>query len=242
MSETVPLAIKNVNKRYGKLEAVKNVSLELHPAEIFGLLGPNGAGKSTLINMLSGLTRIDTGTISIFGYDNQQHYRVTRRLTGVMHQEIVIEKFFTVDTALKIHAGYYGVPDDPAWRQTLLERLGLAEHRSKHFIQLSGGMRRRFMIAKALIHRPRLLVLDEPTAGVDVELRITLWEFVREMNQQGTTVLLTTHYLEEAEKMCQRIAIMNRGTIVALDQTQRLIGNKNLEEIFLELTRAEITY
>ncbi len=217
------LDIENLHKSFDGVAAVKGVSFAIKKGEIFGLLGPNGAGKSTTINMIAGVVRLGTGSITAFGYDNQRDYRHTRRMLGVVHQEVVIDNFFTVDQALQLHAGYYGVKDDPAWRQLLIERLGLKPHLNKVMLKLSGGLKRRFMIAKALIHRPQLLLLDEPTAGVDVELRHGLWEFVREINQQGTTILLTTHYLEEAEVMCDRIAIMNHGELIALEETQKLI-------------------
>ncbi len=221
--KTPALEISDLRKSYNGTAAVKGISFSIEPGEIFGLLGPNGAGKSTTINMVSGVTRIDGGSVSVFGYDNRGDYRMTRCLSGVMHQEIVIDNFFTIDKALRIHAGYYGVKDDRAWREMLIERLGLKDHLHKVMLKLSGGLKRRFMIAKALIHKPKLLILDEPTAGVDVELRLTLWDFVREINRQGTTVLLTTHYLEEAEQMCERIAIMNHGEMIALDTTEQLL-------------------
>jgi ABC-2 type transport system ATP-binding protein len=218
------LRISALSKRYGDKTVVNNLSLDIQQGEIFGLLGPNGAGKSTTINMITGVTRMGKGSISVFGHDNQKDFVQTRRLTGVMHQEIIVDTFFTIDRALKLHAGYYGVPDDKAWREILIERLALGPHLMKSMNKLSGGMKRRFMVAKALIHKPRLLILDEPTAGVDVELRQQLWSFVREINQKhGTTVLLTTHYLEEAEEMCARVAIMNDGEIIALDHTQALL-------------------
>ncbi len=217
------LHIEKLSKAFGGTPAVKNLSFDIDQGEIFGLLGPNGAGKSTTINMVSGICRIDTGQITAFGYDNRTHYRQTRRMLGVVHQEIVIDNFFTIDQALSLHAGYYGVEDDPAWRQELIDRLDLGPHLDKVMLKLSGGMKRRFMIAKALIHRPKLLILDEPTAGVDVELRHGLWDFMREINRNGTTILLTTHYLEEAEQMCDRIAIMNHGELVALEPTRELV-------------------
>jgi len=217
------LEIQQLGKSFGGTEVVRDLSFNIEPGEIFGLLGPNGAGKSTTINMIAGVTRIGRGRISVFGHDNVSNYRITRSLVGVVHQEIVIDNFFTIDQALKLHSGYYGVADDPAWRQQLIERLGLGPHLHKVMLKLSGGMKRRFMIAKALIHRPRLLILDEPTAGVDVELRHGLWEFAREINRNGTTILLTTHYLEEAEEMCDRIAIMNHGALVALESTRELV-------------------
>ncbi len=217
------LHIENLSKSFANVPAVKNLSFDIDQGEIFGLLGPNGAGKSTTINMVSGVSRIDSGQISAFGCDNRTRYQQTRRMLGVVHQEIVIDNFFTIDQALRLHAGYYGVEDDPLWRQELIERLDLGPHLDKVMLKLSGGMKRRFMIAKALIHRPRLLILDEPTAGVDVELRHSLWDFVREINRNGTTILLTTHYLEEAEQMCDRIAIMNHGELVALEPTRDLV-------------------
>ena len=232
---TPALAINNLTKEYDGLPAVNDISFTIEPGEIFGLLGPNGAGKSTAINMISGVTRIDSGSIEIFGSDNQRDYRTTRRQVGVMHQEIVIDNFFTIDEALRFHSGYYGVRDDARWRRQLIDRLGLKPHLHKVMIKLSGGMKRRFMIAKALIHKPRLLILDEPTAGVDVELRHTLWDFVREINQQGTTLLLTTHYLEEAEQMCDRIAIMNHGKLIALEATSTLLQELGTRSILVRL-------
>ncbi len=221
---THALKLDGLRKSFGNNEVVKGISLEIRPGEIFGLLGPNGAGKSTTINMITGVTRLGAGKVSIFGCDNESEYIQTRRLTGVMHQEIVVDTFFTIEKALEIHSGYYGAADDKEWRELLIERLALGPHLTKSMNRLSGGMKRRFMVAKALIHKPKLLILDEPTAGVDVELRQQLWAFVREMNQkQGTTVLLTTHYLEEAEEMCERVAIMNHGSIIALDRTKGLL-------------------
>jgi ABC-2 type transport system ATP-binding protein len=216
------LRLHNLSKNFEGIPAVKDLSFDIEQGEIFGLLGPNGAGKSTTINMVAGVTRIGAGAIEVFGYDNRRDYRITRRLVGVMHQEIVIDHFFTIDQSLDIHPGYYGAPADPAWRELLIERLGLGPHRHKSMHKLSGGLKRRLMVAKAMIHRPRLLILDEPTAGVDVELRHSLWEFVREMNREGTTVLLTTHYLEEAEQMCGRIAIMHHGQLIALEEPEEL--------------------
>jgi ABC-2 type transport system ATP-binding protein len=229
------LSIQNLSKTYDGIPAVRNISFAIEPGEIFGLLGPNGAGKSTTINMVAGVTRIDSGSIEVFGHDNRRDYRVTRCLIGVMHQELVIDNFFTIDQTLRFHSGYYGVPDDPAWRRQLIDRLGLGPHLHKIMIKLSGGLKRRFMIAKALIHKPPLLILDEPTAGVDVELRHTLWDFVREINTQGTTILLTTHYLEEAEQMCGRIAIMNHGDLVALEPTAALLERLGGRTLLIEL-------
>ncbi len=235
------LSIANLSKNYDGVPAVNDISLQIEPGEIFGLLGPNGAGKSTTINMIGGVTRIDSGSIEVFGYDNRKDYQKTRRMVGVMHQEVVIDNFFTIDQTLRFHAGYYGVRDDVAWRQRLIERLGLTPHLHKVMIKLSGGMKRRFMIAKALIHKPKLLILDEPTAGVDVELRHTLWDFVQEINQQGSTILLTTHYLEEAERMCHRIAIMNHGNLIALDSTATMLKNLGTRGLLVHLHSAQQT-
>ncbi len=232
---TAALDIQHLAKNYDGVAAVRDLSFSIAPGEIFGLLGPNGAGKSTTINMVAGVTRIGSGSIAIFGHDNRRDYRLTRRLVGVMHQEIVIDNFFTIDQTLRFHSGYYGVPDDPAWRGELIERLGLGPHLHKVMIKLSGGLKRRLMIAKALIHKPPLLILDEPTAGVDVELRHTLWDFVREINAQGTTILLTTHYLEEAEQMCGRLAIMHHGELVALEPTTALLERLGGRTLLIEL-------
>jgi len=232
------LQIENLSKSFSGSPAVKDVSFAIEQGGIFGLLGPNGAGKSTTINMIAGVCRIGSGQISAFGYDTQRDYRFTRRMLGVVHQEVVIDNFFTIDQGLKLHAGYYGVKDDPVWRQLLIDRLGLRPHLNKVMLKLSGGLKRRFMIAKAMIHKPRLLILDEPTAGVDVELRHGLWDFVREINRQGTTILLTTHYLEEAEQMCDRIAIMNHGELIALEETHELVRRLSNRQLRLWLADA----
>lgn len=225
------LEIENLYKSFEGKVAVNGISFSIKNGEIFGLLGPNGAGKSTTINMVAGVSRVEKGRIAAFGHDNQREYRHTRRILGVVHQEIVTDNFFTIGQALKMHAGYYGVKDDPEWRNLLIDRLDLRPHLDKIMIKLSGGMKRRFMIAKALIHRPRLLILDEPTAGVDVELRHSLWDFVREINSKGTTILLTTHYLEEAEEMCDRIAIMNHGDLIAMEKTHELVRRLSNRQI-----------
>jgi ABC-2 type transport system ATP-binding protein len=229
------LAIFDLTKQYDGHPAVRGISFTIAPGEIFGLLGPNGAGKSTTINMIAGVTRLGGGTIEVFGFDNQRDYRTTRRLVGVMHQEVVIDNFFTIDQTLQFHAGYYGVRVDPAWRKRLIEQLGLGPHLHKVMIKLSGGLKRRFMIAKAMLHKPKLLILDEPTAGVDVELRHTLWEFVREINRAGTTILLTTHYLEEAEQMCDRLAIMHHGELIALEATGALVERLGTRGVIVHL-------
>ncbi len=227
------LEITNLCKAFNAVTVVDDLSLTVERGEVFALLGPNGAGKSTTINMIAGVNRIDSGRVKVFGLDNQCHLRRTRQMVGVMHQELVADPFFTIDRALHIHPGFYGVPFDRDWFNLLVERLGLTEHLHKAMNCLSGGMKRRFMLAKALIHKPRLLILDEPTAGVDIELRYMLWDFVREINRHDTTIVLTTHYLEEAEKMCERVAIMDNGRLVAMDTTAALL--QHLEAGYLSI-------
>jgi ABC-2 type transport system ATP-binding protein len=235
--ETPALSIQNLVKTYGGVQVVKDLSLDVKQGEMMALLGPNGAGKSTTINLIGGVARMEAGEIKVFGYDNQKDFISTRSQIGLMHQEIVTDTFFTIDRALKIHAGYYGKEDDPKWRNLLIDKLALRPHLKKHMTKLSGGMKRRFMVAKALIHKPKLLILDEPTAGVDVELRRTMWDFVREINRQGTTVLLTTHYLEEAEEMCERVGIMDEGKLVALEKTHDLLNKLDERRICFTLAK-----
>lgn len=229
------LEINQLTKAFAGQDVVKQLSLTINTGEIFGLLGPNGAGKSTTINMISGVSRIDSGSVRIFGHDSIDQCQHARRLTGVMHQEVITDNFFTIDKALRMHPGFFGVRADRYWRELLIERLDLQPHLHKSMNCLSGGMKRRFMLAKALIHKPRLLILDEPTAGVDIELRHTIWEFIREINQHDTTILLTTHYLEEAEQMCDRIAIMNHGQLIALDSTTALLNHLDTRYVQLSL-------
>ncbi len=203
--------------------AVDNVSLGIEEGEFFGLLGPNGAGKTTMISMLSGLSRPSSGSASVLGHDVQKDFAAARRRLGVVPQELVFDPFFNVREALRIQSGYFGVRNNDAWIDELLESLGLADKADANMRQLSGGMKRRVLVAQALVHKPPVIVLDEPTAGVDVELRQTLWQFIAKLNKQGHTVLLTTHYLEEAEALCGRIAMLKSGRIVALDHTSTLL-------------------
>ena len=203
--------------------AVDQVSLDIEQGEFFGLLGPNGAGKTTMISMLAGLTRPSAGSVSVLGSDVQRDYAQARRKLGVVPQELVFDPFFNIREALRIQSGYFGVRNNEAWIDELLESLGLADKAQANMRQLSGGMKRRFLVAQALVHKPPVIVLDEPTAGVDVELRQTLWQFIAKLNKQGHTVLLTTHYLEEAEALCGRIAMLKSGRIVALDHTSELL-------------------
>ena len=203
--------------------AVDNVSLDIEQGEFFGLLGPNGAGKTTMISMLAGLTRPSSGSASVLGSDVQKDFAAARRKLGVVPQELVFDPFFNVREALRIQSGYFGVKNSETWIDELLESLGLADKADANMRQLSGGMKRRVLVAQALVHKPPVIVLDEPTAGVDVELRQTLWQFIAKLNKQGHTVLLTTHYLEEAEALCGRIAMLKSGRIVALDHTSTLL-------------------
>jgi ABC-2 type transport system ATP-binding protein len=203
--------------------ALDRVSLDIEGGEFFGLLGPNGAGKTTMISILAGLSRANSGKVSVLGHDVQADYAQARRSLGVVPQELVFDPFFSVREALRIQSGYFGVKNNEAWIDELLESLGLADKAGANMRQLSGGMKRRVLVAQALVHKPPVIVLDEPTAGVDVELRQTLWQFIAKLNKQGSTVLLTTHYLEEAEALCGRIAMLKSGRIVALDHTSELL-------------------
>lgn len=205
------------------LRAVDDVSFQIEEGEFFGLLGPNGAGKTTLISMLAGLSRPTSGTVSVHGFDVQKDYAEARRHLGIVPQELVFDPFFNVRESLRIQSGYFGIKKNDAWIDELLHSLGLSDKANANLRQLSGGMKRRVLVAQALVHKPQVIVLDEPTAGVDVELRQTLWQFVAKLNKQGSTVLLTTHYLEEAEALCNRIAMLKQGRVIALDRTSELL-------------------
>jgi ABC-2 type transport system ATP-binding protein len=217
------IQIEQVVKRYGSLHALAGVSLEIAQGEFFGLLGPNGAGKTTLISILEGLNIATSGSARVMGHDVVTGYRQARRALGVVPQELVFDPFFTVREALDIQSGYFGIRDNRAWIDEILHNLDLTEKADTNMRQLSGGMKRRVLIAQALVHKPPVIVLDEPTAGVDVELRQTLWQFIRRLNHDGHTIVLTTHYLEEAEALCGRIAMLKQGAIVANDTTQNLL-------------------
>ena len=240
------VSFQSVSKTYastrGHFQALDRVSLDIEPGEFFGLLGPNGAGKTTLISILAGLARATGGRVLVDGSDVQTDYANARRKLGVVPQELVFDPFFNVREALRIQSGYFGVKNNEAWIDELLEGLGLADKATSNMRQLSGGMKRRVLVAQALVHKPPTIVLDEPTAGVDVELRQTLWQFVAKLNKQGSTVLLTTHYLEEAEALCHRIAMLKLGRVVALNRTSELLkmasGNVLRFKIDGELPRA----
>ena len=203
--------------------ALDQVSLDILEGEFFGLLGPNGAGKTTLISILAGLTRATAGRVEVLGSDVQADYAQARRKLGVVPQELVFDPFFNVREALRFQSGYFGIRHNDAWIDELLDSLGLADKANANMRQLSGGMKRRMLVAQALVHKPPVIVLDEPTAGVDVELRQNLWQFIARLNKQGHTVLLTTHYLEEAEALCGRIAMLKAGRVIALDRTSELL-------------------
>ncbi len=240
------VSFQSVSKTYastrGHFQALDRVSLDIEPGEFFGLLGPNGAGKTTLISILAGLARATGGRVLVDGSDVQTDYANARRKLGVVPQELVFDPFFNVREALRIQSGYFGVKNNEAWIDELLEGQGLADKATSNMRQLSGGMKRRVLVAQALVHKPPIIVLDEPTAGVDVELRQTLWQFVAKLNKQGSTVLLTTHYLEEAEALCHRIAMLKLGRVVALNRTSELLkmasGNVLRFKIDGELPRA----
>lgn len=227
-TEMPAIRFQDVSKTYhgarGDVKALDQVGFDILPGEFFGLLGPNGAGKTTLISILAGLARATAGRVLVHGHCVMNEYAAARRTLGIVPQELVFDPFFSVREALRIQSGYFGVRDNDAWIDELLANLGLADKADANMRQLSGGMKRRVLVAQALVHRPPVIVLDEPTAGVDVELRQTLWAFVARLNKQGHTVLLTTHYLEEAEALCGRIAMLKQGRVVALDRTSALLA------------------
>jgi len=236
---TAAIALQGAVKRFGDFTALAGVDLTIERGEFFGLLGPNGAGKTTLISLLAGLARPSAGSVRVMGFDVVRDYRQARRAIGVVPQELVFDPFFTVREILRIQSGYFGLTRNEAWIEELLHGLGLADKAEANMRTLSGGMKRRVLVAQALVHRPPVIVLDEPTAGVDVELRHGLWQFIQKLNDQGHTILLTTHYLEEAESLCHRIAMLKAGRIVALDTTERLLARFQAHELEVRLDRPE---
>jgi ABC-2 type transport system ATP-binding protein len=220
---TPAIQVSRVVKRYRDVEALSAVDLEIAQGEFFGLLGPNGAGKTTLISIIAGLTRATSGQARVLGFDVVRDYRKARRALGVVPQELVFDPFFTVRETLEIQSGYYGLRRNQAWIDEIIEHLDLAAKADTNMRALSGGMKRRVLVAQALVHKPPVIILDEPTAGVDVELRQALWRFVKRLNGDGHTIVLTTHYLEEAEALCGRIAMLKQGNVVALDTTENLL-------------------
>lgn len=223
------VSFQAVKKQYGSLDALKGVSFDVRPGSFFGLLGPNGAGKSTLINSMAGLVKPTSGKILVNGYDVNADYRQARRYLGVVPQELISDPFFTLRELLDIQSGYFGLRsrEQKLWIDELLERLALTDKANSVTNELSGGMKRRVLIAMALVHRPEVLVLDEPTAGVDVDLRRTLWEFTKELHKKGHTIILTTHYLEEAEALCEEVAIVKGGELKAMETTSDLLSRHN---------------
>ncbi|MFJ5446287.1 ATP-binding cassette domain-containing protein [Methylobacillus methanolivorans] len=231
--------IQQVHKRFGDLHALKGIDLSIKQGEFFALLGPNGAGKSTLINLLAGLLRPTSGQLQVMGFDVNTQYAQARQALGVVPQELVFDPFFNVREMLRFQAGYFGKGrSNDAWVDEIIESLGLADKAHVNMRRLSGGMKRRALIGQALAHKPPVIVLDEPTAGVDVELRQSMWEFIRRLNREGHTIILTTHYLEEAETLCSRIAMMKQGEIVALDSTRNLLNRVPGKRLCLKLAAA----
>jgi ABC-2 type transport system ATP-binding protein len=221
---TPAVEVARIARRFGRVQALDDVSLSVGQGEFFGLLGPNGAGKTTLISILAGLVRPDRGSARIMGHDVVADYRLARRALGMVPQELVFDPFFTVRETLELQAGYFGLAGNDAWIDEILHHLALTTKADANMRSLSGGMKRRVLVGQALVHKPPVIVLDEPTAGVDVELRQNLWAFIRKLNQDGHTIILTTHYLEEAEALCGRIAMLKAGRIVALDSTRNLLS------------------
>ena len=234
--------VQSVQKHYGKVHALRGVDLRVEQGEFFALLGPNGAGKTTLISALAGLARPDSGSLKVMGYDVTNDYRNARRHLGVVPQELVFDPFFTVRETLRFQSGYFGLGHNDKWIDELLHHLHLSDKANANMRSLSGGMKRRVLVGQALVHKPPVIVLDEPTAGVDVELRQTLWQFIRRLNREGHTILLTTHYLEEAEELCSRVAMLKQGDVVALDTTENLLNRFHDKYVTLRLESGELPH
>jgi ABC-2 type transport system ATP-binding protein len=243
---TPALSIKNLRKVYdGKTVAIEDLSLTIQPGDFFGFLGPNGAGKSTTIHCVTGIAEPTSGTIEVFGVDAVKNYREARRFIGLSPQEFNVDAFATPIQIVEWMGGYFGMraAERKARTEMLIERFELKEHCKKPFIKLSGGLKRRVILARALVHDPKLLILDEPTAGVDVELRLDLWRYLQEMNSEGKTILLTSHYLEEVERLCRSIAIVNKGRIVREGQKSELVDRPGgLEGVYLRATGAKVDH
>ena len=235
------IKIEQVTKSFGSLQALNGIDLTIEQGEFFGLLGPNGAGKSTLINILAGLLKPTSGQVAVMGFDTIKQYQAARMNLGVVPQELVFDPFFNVREMLRFQAGYFGRgKENDAWVDEIIESLGLADKTNTNMRKLSGGMKRRALIAQALVHKPPVIVLDEPTAGVDVELRQIMWAFIKKLNREGHTIILTTHYLEEAETLCQRVAMMKQGKVVALDTTANLLSKLPGKNLRLQLGQAAL--
>ncbi|GAA5784118.1 ABC transporter ATP-binding protein [Chitiniphilus shinanonensis] len=234
------IAFDGVVKRYGDFAALDGVSFTVEQGDFFALLGPNGAGKTTLISILGGLARATAGRVAVMGHDVERDYRAARRAVGIVPQELVFDPFFTVRETLTFQSGYFGLKRNDDWIDEILASLGLTNKAHSNMRALSGGMKRRVMVAQALVHRPQVIVLDEPTAGVDVELRQTLWSFIRRLNADGHTIVLTTHYLEEAEELCNRIAMLKQGRLIALEDKHTLMKRDKARSLFLRLTPSRL--
>lgn len=232
--------LRGLEKRFPRVHALRGIDLDVEEGEFFALLGPNGAGKTTLISILAGLTRASAGSVEIMGFDVTAQYRDARRALGVVPQELVYDPFFTVRETLRLQSGYFGLRRNDDWIDELLANLGLTDKADSYTRLLSGGMKRRVLVAQALVHKPPVIVLDEPTAGVDVELRQSLWQFIRRLNRQGHTIVLTTHYLDEAEMLCERVAMLREGRIVALDRTANLLQAGAERRLLLDIDTPEL--
>ena len=234
------IQIRGVSKSYAKVQALCGVDLEIPQGEFFALLGPNGAGKTTLISLLAGLARTDAGSLAVMGHDVVADYRQARRALGVVPQELVFDPFFTVRETLRFQSGYFGLVRNDDWIDEVMSRLDLTSRADSNMRALSGGMKRRVLVAQALVHKPPVIILDEPTAGVDVELRQGLWQFIRQLNGEGHTVVLTTHYLDEAEALCSRVGMLKQGRLVALDSTANLLKGHSGAHLRLRLAQGEL--
>jgi ABC-2 type transport system ATP-binding protein len=234
------IQINSVEKSYKGFKALKGVSMNIEEGEFFGLLGPNGAGKTTLISTVAGLIRPDVGSIKIHGHDVVSDFREARKRLGVVPQELVFDPFFTVRETLRLQSGYFGIKNNDAWIDEVMHNLDLTNKADVNMRALSGGMKRRVLVAQALVHKPPVIVLDEPTAGVDVELRQTLWKFISRLNREGHTVVLTTHYLEEAQAMCQRVAMLKLGEVVALDTMSALLRRVSGSQLVVHLKSGDL--
>ena len=229
------LELSSVSKFFGEFRSLNNVSLTVQEGEFFALLGPNGAGKTTLINIIAGLSRASAGTAKVMGFDVVEHFREARKSIGIVPQELVFDPFFSVRETLRFQSGYFGLKNNDDWIDELLSSLSLMDKANSNMRTLSGGMKRRVMVAQALVHKPPVIVLDEPTAGVDVELRQTLWKFIADLNLKGHTILLTTHYLEEAETLCNRIAMLKKGEVLTVDTTPNLLKKHASQTLNMQL-------
>lgn len=234
------IVFDGICKRFGSFTALDEVSFHVEQGDFFALLGPNGAGKTTLISILGGITRASSGSVRVMGHDVVSDYRAARSSVGIVPQELVFDPFFTVRETLRFQSGYFGIKHNDDWIDEILAHIGLTEKADTNMRKLSGGMKRRVMVAQALVHRPPVIVLDEPTAGVDVELRQSLWAFIRRLNADGHTIVLTTHYLEEAETLCNRIAMLKQGRLIALEDKDALMGHGSARRLLLRSTAGQL--